>query len=210
MWLDCFITYDSQSSIFKILLNDRDEVELSDGARRLHEGVNRLRTALCECATRGSTPFEIYLADLAPSRLATKETKIIDVSALSSNNADGSFVAGTGSRPGLYRHVLEMTGMPVAEKDRIEWEANRKKRNEFNGKVMKQTVRRALDRLVYFRGRVQMKAHIGSFIFTRHFWTQRADRMPIEEVLKHLQDPNTRGEMQQRRVAVVCRAIAFC
>ena len=198
MWLDCFITFDSQTSIFKILLSDKDDGQPSDGAARVQLGVERLRTALCECATRDSTPFEIYLAELAPAVVARKEVRVIDVTSESSNSADGTFGASAGGRPGLYRHILETTGTRVGEHEQRAWEEERSKRANNNRKIMKQTARRALSRLVFYRGRVQLRVRIGSFIFTRHFWTPQAERMPIDEVLKHLQDPNTRGEMQQR------------
>ena len=68
----CFITFDRQLSVFKVLTNDED------GLQNVQKVITRLRIAFCECAALSSMPLELYLVQPSTIGFGKTTVKMID------------------------------------------------------------------------------------------------------------------------------------
>ncbi|KAL9122744.1 MAG: hypothetical protein Q9187_000705 [Circinaria calcarea] len=179
MFHGCYIIYDETVSTFKVLANATIHVE---GA------INSIANLLCEYATRKSAVVEKYLVD--PPDLDTVRAAVEVV--------DTSF----SDRPSSERveKLPRLTGESLTQVELEGWQAYSKSLTQDNQKTMQQAIVRQILRLRYFRGRIQMRAHMGIFALNNFRWLpNNLSSVSLKWFIENLKMPGTKGTLHQVR-----------
>ncbi|MCJ1243698.1 hypothetical protein MMC30_000895 [Trapelia coarctata] len=184
-----FITYDRQSSIFKILTND------IDGNGKVEEVITKLRVAFCEYAASKCVPLEIYLVSPPESKDAKANVRMID----SDLRLKAGFIPPSDPTTAL-RGVpksAELAGADLPGEEKSKWNVQAAKTIARNERLTERALLKTLQRAVYLRGRIQMRAHFGLFVFNKYVLMNDARGIPTAEFIHNIRDPKTKGSLQQ-------------
>jgi hypothetical protein len=179
LYYECFILFDRETAAFRIMAPCADA---DAGFKRVQSVAEALHVVLCECATRRSDPVVIYLVQPPSSDETRQSVQLID--------SDLSIK--------LNCKVALLTGNTLGRPEIVQWEAKRLKVVSVNIEVMRRTVASCLSRLIYYRGRVHIRTHIGWFLFEKLLGS--GDVLQREDFLDAVPKHNTKGVMERRWV----------
>jgi len=184
-----FITYDRRLSVFKILTNDLD------GNLKVDQVVTKLRVAFCEYASSKCVPLEIYLVCPPEARDAKANVRMIDSDLRLKSGAlppSDSTIAPRG-----LPKSAELAGADLPREEKSKWNVQAVKMIAKNQKLTERALLKALERAVYVRGRIQMRAHFGLFVFSKYVSMNDAREIPTAEFIHNISDQKTKGSLQQ-------------
>lgn len=185
----CFITFDSRRSAFRIFADDEQK-----GLDNVRDVVKGLNVAFCECAAMKSVPLEVYLVRPPHSLEAKTTVKMIDACLVLGTNTRNIGIS-TGNTLGTLKSA-QLSG-PSFDKTRLAtWDQEMAKVEAKNKAIVEKAITSSLSRLVYRRGRIQMRTHIGLFAFSRYFTQKGAPCTPTEDFMHNLSSLSTKGNMQ--------------
>ena len=173
----CYIVYDQQMSTFKILSNFGSDVR---------NAITSLGNLLCEYGTRKAVAFEKYLVALPDPSLITLAVKAVRVPwTKRSNKSD------------LDRLPL-FSGDQLSNDDRLRWKEQCGKIEQNNLTMICRAMLLCLKRMRYYRGSIQMRAHIGTFSLRKFRWIPHdAPTIPLEEFIENMKYSSTKGSLNK-------------
>lgn len=162
------IVWEPQLSCFKVLSN----VEAA-----MHDALERIEGTMKEWAARSSTTYTFNLVQ-SPE----VSTMCENVKTLSGPTLDGS------TKPS---RVPIMTGNhPVGDSLRA-LRAEGKALETTNKRKMQNSLRKVLERLQFFRGRVRMRVHFGTFVLETIRWPGGAQTIPLRDFVASITNTAT-------------------
>ncbi|MCJ1380503.1 hypothetical protein MMC17_003610 [Xylographa soralifera] len=195
---ECFITYDRRISAFKILTNRQD------GGVEAVQGVLRsLRVTFSESAARNSVPLEIYLIDPPVSDIGWSSIRMVE-SEMRFREALSGRTTAVSEGHGLEKSA-ELCGQDSRPENAAKLKEAAKRTIAKNRRTVKNSILECIARMAYHRGDVQMRVHIGAFVFRKYYSPKDVSDIPIEEFIKSMRDSNTSGSLLQ--VHLSCAAI---
>lgn len=192
-----FISYDRRLSIFKILTND------VDGLEKVEEVITKLRTAFCECAALRSVPLDVYLA--RPPEPNEVKAAVRMVESKPSLAAEVLPPTGSATTLGGFLKTAELAGAEIPQEEKLKWNVKAAKVAARNQRLIERALLRTLKRLVYTRGRIQMRAHFGLFVFSKHMSLSDGREILTVEFMNSISDSKTKGSLQQVYVRFTTR-----
>lgn len=177
MFHGCYITYDETVSVIKILANATVHVE---GA------IKSIANLLCEYATRKSAVLEKYLVNPPDSNTVRAAVEVID--------------ASFSDKPSSERveKLPRLTGESLTQVELERWRAYSNSLTQKNQQTMQQAIVRQIRRLRYFRGRIQMRAHMGIFALNNFRWLPNDHpSVSLKSFIENLKMPGTKGTLHQ-------------
>ena len=182
----CFIIFDRQLSVFKVLTNDED------GLHKVQKVITRLRIAFCECAALSSVPVEIYLVQ-PPNTDTTKTTvKMVDA-----NLWYGSGSASATPSPSGLLKTAQVVESEQEGVERLKSDSEDMSLVARNEAILETAIIGCLKRMVYQRGRIQMRTHIGAFVFSKYYLPKDSNSISTTEFIQNMSGSSTKGNLQQ-------------
>ena len=184
-----FITFDRRLSVFKILTND------TDGCKKVEKVLSKLGVAFCEYIAAKGVPLEIYLICPIEAKDAKVNVRMIDSDLRLNAGAVPPGDAAIASK-GLLKSA-ELAGADLSQEEKSKWNMQATKTIAQNQAIFERALLRGLKRVIYMRGRVQMRAHFGLFVFSKYISMNDARDIPTAEFIHNIRDPKTKGSLQQ-------------
>ena len=182
----CFITFDRQLSVFKVLTNDED------GLHKVQKVITRLRIAFCECAALNSVPLETYLVQPSTAGFGKTAVKLIDADLWYGLDS----VLATPSPPSLLK-TAQLVNSELGGVERLNLDDEHMHLIARNEAVMETAIIGCLSRMIYQRGRIQMRTHIGAFVFSKYYLPKDSTSIPTTEFIRNMSGSSTKGNLQQ-------------
>lgn len=179
-YCQCYITFESRTSLFKVM---------SDKPQAVQDAIQRIGVAVCEFTTRKGSPIEIYLVE--PPTLATARANV----ALLPVSRHG--VAGSIDRPdqSRVRVVPILIGTPLEQLELTRWAEKRPALVLANEKRVRSATLDCISSMRFYRGRVHMRVHFGTFALTQYRQRGINSSVPYEQFSKDMGWPETKGKL---------------
>jgi len=168
----CHIIFDDQRSVFKILTNRIASVK---------QTLPRIEGIMKEYVARTYRPIIRYYIEPPAPPAHRRDIKIVP------SQSSGS-VAGAPQIPTLTGNALE----PDA---RVNWLKLSAHLVAQSNRGVEDALRKTIPNLVFYRGRVRIRVHFGTFGLTVFRWPGTATSIPFEDFMRNMAMPGTKGIM---------------
>ena len=177
MFHSCYIVYDHQMSIFKILSNIPYDVK---------NAIASLGNLLCEYGTRRAVAIERYLVTLPNPSSMTPAVKVVAVP-----------WPKRSEKGDLDRQPL-FSGNKLTNDELLKWKEPCESIKKNNTILMCQATLLCLKRMRYYRGSIQMRAHVGMFSLRKYRWTPpNAPTIPLDDFIENMKSSSTKGSLNK-------------
>ena len=165
MFYQCYIIFDSQLSVFKILSNQIVSVT---------SALKRMEVIVREFVARSSRSITMHLVEPPSQEIIQKEIVL---------------------RDGRNYKLAELTGGNLTEQELAVLPDQNLKLAAENKTCMQHATLRSIAALRYYRGRIRMRVHLGTFALTVVRCPGGLPRMPRETFMEDLKMPSTEGKI---------------
>ena len=193
MYYGCYITFDQQLSVFKIMC---DTESLPYTMKPVQGAIGQIGITICEYAARSSHPLHRYLVDPPSLELCRSDVKILRVPQPGGTNTEELIKIPTlvGDKP-----------MP---QELASWDEKRLRLARENKREMQRTTLSCIKRMRFYRGRLRMRVLLGVLGLKKFYWTpQEAQTIPVEEFVRNMRMSGTNGFLYKKYVISFCHEV---
>jgi hypothetical protein len=185
----CFISFDSRRSLFRVFGENDNK-----GLENVRDVVKSLNVAFCECAAMKSLPLEVYLVRPPHSLEAKITVKMVNACVVLGKHSKNT-VPSTGNTLGALKSA-QLSGASIDKSRLAIWDQEMAKVEAKNKAILEKAITSSLGRLLYRRGRIQMRTQIGLFGFSRYFAQKGVPETPTETFMRNVSSSSTKGNLQ--------------
>lgn len=179
MAYQAYITFDHRLGFFDIK---------SDSESAVSHVMRRIIGTMKEYAARNCREIMVLMVEPPEPKQMCKEVKTVAVPALSHG-------PGTAYMPLL-------TGPKLSEDEMVQWEEKCNTTSEEQFLQMGGIIRKVLSYLPFYRGRIQMRVLLGTFVLTTfRRWGEGVSSVPFEKFLADMKMSATKGKMIKEYVS---------
>lgn len=174
----CYITWESTKSLFVIY---------SDSQSAIENAITRIRTTICEIATRSRATTKVYMIEPLKPHIVGREVELIPYQQFLGNASrdDGAAITTV---------VPRMTGPPPTSKEREDWLILQSLIGYSNDTSFKRVVAARLESARYYRGHVRMRVNFGVMRLSTYKKPGLSNHN-LEEFFAMLRDPQAVAEI---------------
>lgn len=162
---------------------------MSDKPQAVQDGIRRIGVAVCEFTTRKGSPIEIYLVE--PPTLATARADVA-LLPVARHSMAGNIDRLDQSR---VRVVPILTGTPLPQPELTRWAEKRPTLVLANEIRIRSATLDCISSMRFYRGRVRMRVHFGTFALTQYRQPGKESSVPYEQFSKDMGWPETKGKL---------------
>ena len=172
------IVFDNYLSVFKIM---------SDNPVSVKDAIARIEGAWKEYVAKRSREITVYLVEPPRSDKMRKGVKTIEKHASENQQMNG--------------YIPLLTGPKLNKTELAEWQKQSQGLAVIQNTQIRNILLKALSRLRFFRGRIQMKLLLGTFTLTTfRKWPEGVQSIPFDSFLQDMENHGTRGQMNKECV----------
>ena len=186
---ECFIIFDRGTNVFNIMTND------IEGLQRVKKVLASMRIAFNECATRNTIPLDVYQVQPPSPDIVTSAIRMCDAMLEFGRGSTAATVVDT--KASRAEKQVKLCGSILIGNERAKWEDHAKSMTIRYKKIMKKALQNCVARMLFYRGRVQMRTHLGGFVFRKYYSPKDLTETPLADFIHSMRDSNTNGDMQQ-------------
>lgn len=166
------VIFESQLSLFKIL---------SDDGAAIQSAIKRIEGTMREFVARNNKPVTLYIIDPPTPAAMQRHIKMLN----------GPPLAKAGNPTML----PVLTGGSLALDELKVWFNESQKMTDRNKYEMQHALHKAIARLPYYRGRVQMRVLLGTFALSVFRWSKETKSIAFEKFRDDMRLSNSKGAM---------------
>ncbi len=166
------IIFESQLSLFKIL---------SDDGAAIQSAIKRIEGTMREFIARNNKPVTLYIIDPPTPAAMQKHIMMLNGPPL--------------TEAGKATMLPVLTGGSLALEELKVWFDESQKLTDRNKYEMQHALHKAIVRLPYYRGRVQMRVLLGTFALSVFRWSKETKSITFNKFRDDMRLSNSRGAM---------------
>ncbi|KAL6718034.1 hypothetical protein ACLMJK_004119 [Lecanora helva] len=168
----CYITFDARLSAFKIMTKKLESVK---------EVLARLQGIMKEYVVRINRPIVRYYIDPPSAMDCREQMRKMAVRSVVANNTSPV--------------IPLMTGKGLEPKAQNRWVLQKRVLRAQSDRGTEDALRKTIPNLRFYRGRVRLRVHFGTFALTSFRWPTATSAVSFEDFMKNLAIPGTKGVM---------------
>lgn len=173
MSFNSYILFDAKLDAFKVMADQAEGVEMA---------MLRIEGAFKEFVARSNAATTVYMVERPDELSVRKDVKMVKKSL----------------SPSEYAQVPSLAGDRLGPPELVKWSEDTKPVEEEQLFSFHEKIEKGLDRLRFFRGRVHMRALLGTFALTTYRrWPENVTSIPFERFIEDTKLSATKGRMLQ-------------
>lgn len=162
---------------------------MSDKPQAVQDAIQRIGVAVCEFTTRKSRPMGIYLVE--PPTLSTARANIT-LRPVTTRDMGSNADRADQSRVPV---VPILIGTPLPQLELTRWAEKRPTLLFAIEKRIRSATLDCISSMRFYRGRVCMRVHFGTFALTQYRQPGKGSSVPYEQFSKDMGWPETKGKL---------------